>query len=187
MAKKKSSGEKGVEADADKAAPVEEAQKSKNTEPVRQAEPVIEAKKSEESEPLTETAPAKDAEPVTETKEVVSGSDDNLVAAISHALIIFFPVIAPLLIWAVYKDKSRYVKFQSMQALVYQLIAWVIFIGLWIVGILLSVVVIGILLLPLALLQIAAMSIYGLFAAYKTYMGEDFRYAVVADFVEKNM
>lgn len=42
-------------------------------------------------------------------------SDERMMSALAH----FFGVIAALIIWAVQKDKSRFVRFQAAQALVF--------------------------------------------------------------------
>jgi len=135
--------------------------------------------------------PAQDGNiPVSDKVSSVSDNksgDANTLAAISHALIVFLPIITPLIVWIAYKDKSRYVKNQSMQALIFQGVAYAIFFFLWILGAILSVIVIGVLLFPLALVQILAFMLYGLVAAYKTYQGENFKYVAIGDIVEKNM
>jgi uncharacterized Tic20 family protein len=45
-------------------------------------------------------------------------SDERMLGALAH----FFGLIAALIIWAVQKDKSRFVRFQAAQALVFDLI-----------------------------------------------------------------
>lgn len=45
-------------------------------------------------------------------------SDERLMAAIAH----FFGFFVALIIWATQKDKSRYVRFQSLQALVFDIV-----------------------------------------------------------------
>ncbi len=60
--------------------------------------------------------------------------DERVMAALSHvsALMPFFGVIAPIVIWVTQKDKSRYVAFQSLQALAFQLsmvAAWFVGMG----------------------------------------------------------
>ncbi len=49
--------------------------------------------------------------------------DERIMAALSHAsaIIPMMGVIAPIVIWATQKDKSSYVVFQALQAIVYQL------------------------------------------------------------------
>lgn len=49
--------------------------------------------------------------------------DERVMSALAHvsALIPMMGVIAPIVIWATQKDKSKYVAFQSLQALAYQL------------------------------------------------------------------
>lgn len=60
--------------------------------------------------------------------------DERVMAALSHvsALLPMMGVIAPIVIWVTQKEKSRYVAFQSLQALAYQLsmiAAWFIGMG----------------------------------------------------------
>ncbi len=49
-------------------------------------------------------------------------SDESLMAAISH----FFGLLVAFIVWATQKDKSRYVRFQSIQAMAYDLLIYVI-------------------------------------------------------------
>jgi uncharacterized protein len=53
----------------------------------------------------------------------VSPQDERVLAALSHisVLLPLIGVMSPILIWVTQKEKSRYVAFQSLQALVYQL------------------------------------------------------------------
>jgi uncharacterized Tic20 family protein len=49
-------------------------------------------------------------------------SDESLLAAISH----FFGLLVSLIVWATQKDKSRYVRFQAVQAMAFDLVVSVI-------------------------------------------------------------
>jgi uncharacterized Tic20 family protein len=135
-------------------------------------------KKHEESD--TKAAPA--AAPVHK-----SVSDDNLMAAISHAGIILLGIIIPLLIWVTQKEKSKYVEFQAKQALVYQLAVAVIFTIMSVIIFILAVISMGILgILYIALLPLILVAVlYGLYAAYQTYQGKDFRYIIIGDMLAK--
>ena len=60
--------------------------------------------------------------------------DERVMAALSHISVLmpFIGVIAPIVIWVTQKEKSRYVAFQSLQALAFQLsliVAWFIGMG----------------------------------------------------------
>jgi uncharacterized membrane protein len=114
-------------------------------------------------------------------------SDDNIIAALSHALLIILPILAPLGIWLMYKDKSKYVKFQSFQAMIYQLAGSVVLFILSFIAIILSFIVIGILLFPVIFILMLAFAVYGIYGAYKCYQGEDFKYKVIGDLAEKHM
>ena len=59
--------------------------------------------------------------------------NDRIMAALAHVTVILplMGIIAPIVIWVTQKDKSEYVAFQALQAIVYQLtmiLAW--FIGM---------------------------------------------------------
>jgi uncharacterized Tic20 family protein len=106
----------------------------------------------------------------------------------------FLGVIAALVIYLVFKDRSRYVAYQSMQAFVFQLIWWAgggLLIGvIWAVTGMLSAVLIGILCIPFALvgtLLVGLMPlvalVYGVYAALEANKGADFRYWLVGDWV----
>ncbi len=49
--------------------------------------------------------------------------DERILAAMAHGAILIpiYGIIIPAIIWITQKDKSRYVSFQSLQALVYHL------------------------------------------------------------------
>lgn len=103
------------------------------------------------------------------------------------------PVVA-LVIYLVYKDRSRYVAYQSLQSLVMQLILWVgggiIAATVWAVTGLFSLICIGILLIPVAILvsclPLVAI-VYGIIAAIQTYEGKDFRYWLIGDWLRGTM
>ncbi|ODS42905.1 MAG: hypothetical protein MSIBF_06475 [Candidatus Altiarchaeales archaeon IMC4] len=115
-------------------------------------------------------------------------ADEKLMAAISHAGIIIGGILVALIVWLVQKDKSKYVGFQAKQALVYQL---VVLVGEGILGVVvfvLGVLTFGIgffILVPLLVIIGLGTLVYGLYAAYKTYSGEEFRYWIIADVLEK--
>jgi uncharacterized membrane protein len=101
--------------------------------------------------------------------------NDRLAAAISHASVIAIPVILALVVWATYKDRSRFVEFQAKQAIVYQLLfVLVLFLHQFTF---LS-------LFPLMLLWLAA-SAYGCYAAYQSYLAYNFEYPIVTDLAQR--
>ena len=98
--------------------------------------------------------------------------------------------IVPLIIYMIYKDRSRYVAYQSLQALVFQLVWWVgggILAGItWAVSGALSAVLIGLLCMPLAcifsLMPVVALG-YGIYGGIESSQGKDFKYWLVGDWV----
>jgi uncharacterized Tic20 family protein len=125
----------------------------------------------------------------------------------SGGLAVIVAALLPLVIWLAFRDRSRFVAFHAMQATVFQLgslAAWIallivgaaILIPAWIVTALLLVVLIGFLLLPLTLVLTIALPaalivlpmatlVYGLYAAIEVYAGREFRYWLVADWIEQ--
>ncbi len=99
------------------------------------------------------------------------------------------PVIA-LIIYLVYKERSRYVAYHSLQSFIFQLIWWVgagVVAGIaWTISGVLALVLIGCCLMPFALvvslMPIAAL-IYGVVGAVQCSQGNDFRYWLIGDWV----
>lgn len=117
-------------------------------------------------------------------------SDDNLMAAVSHGSILasiftLVGIFIPLIIWLNQKDKSEFVGFQAKQALIYQFAVLIVSAVLWLVGLFLTVILVGFLILLFAVLFDIVAVAYGIYAAYKTYKGEDFRYVWLGNWLQK--
>lgn len=113
----------------------------------------------------------------------------------------------PLVIYLSYRERSRFITFHALQSLVYQgagVLIYLVLVGVlaaavaaaWTISGLLSAVVIGFLLMPVALVLTILMVIvlvgapmawvvYGLYAAYRVYQGEDFRYWMLGEWLER--
>jgi len=132
--------------------------------------------------------------------------DDMTMAALAHAGILLGlftnglgGIVVALAIWLYEKERSSWVAFQALQALVFQiaLLAVTLLAGgvvgvAWTVVGILAALIVGLCLIPPALaltllLLIVPLGglVYGLYAAYETYSGREFRYWLVADFLEK--
>ena len=100
----------------------------------------------------------------------------------------FLGPIVPLAIYMIYKERSRYVAYQSMQALIFQLIWWVgggALTGIaWAITGALSAVIIGLLCIPFAcvisVMPLVAL-IYGVYAGIQCNQGQDFKYWLIGD------
>lgn len=147
------------------------------------------------------------------------GTDVWTIAALAHASVLLTLVLAsaggvgalvglvvPLVIYLSYRERSRFVAFHALQALIYQGAGILIYLALvvilvlavtvaWTISGLLSVVVVGLLLMPLALVITALMLVvllgaplvwlaYALYAAYQVYQGSNFRYWLIGEWVE---
>jgi uncharacterized Tic20 family protein len=126
-----------------------------------------------EAKPVATPAPATKAVP-----------DDNLMAALAHAGVLITVIVA-LAIWLTQKEKSKYVEFQAKQALVYQIVVGVVLLVLSVISFILMFVYIGFLLMPIVMLLGLGAVIYGLYAAYQTYQGKNFRYIIIGDMLAK--
>jgi uncharacterized protein len=106
----------------------------------------------------------------------------------------FLGPLVPLAIYMIYRERSRYVAYQSLQALIFQLIWWIgggILTGIaWAITGALSAVVVGLLCIPFACL-ISAMPLfalgYGIYAGIQTNQGQDFKYWLVGDWVRSTL
>jgi uncharacterized protein len=106
--------------------------------------------------------------------------------------------IAALIIYLIYKDRSRTVAYHALQAMIFQLIWWYgggLLIGaMWAVVGALSAIVIGIVLIPFALLFTFVLAIlplgailYGIIGAVQVNQGQDFKYWLVGDWVRSTL
>ena len=128
----------------------------------------------------------------------LSAIEERTWAMLAHLSILlnlftgFFGGVAAILIYFIYKDRSRYVAYHAMQSFIFQSITWL---GAGLVsGFLISVgSIFGFLIIPLLclipgfliLLLIPASLIYGIVGAVQTNNGEDFRYWQVGDWVRE--
>ena len=127
----------------------------------------------------------------------LSPSEERMWAMLAHLSVLInlitgiFGPVAALLIYLMFRDRSRYVAYQSLQSLLLQLIGWVgggLIIGAaWAVTGALSAILIGLCLIPFALLITIFLPlgtiVYAIIAAVKTNQGEDFRYWLIGDWV----
>ncbi len=136
--------------------------------------------------------------PVAQPPAPLSPADERLWAMLAHLSVLlnlvtgFLGVGAALIIYLVYRNRSRYVAYQALQALLFQLIFWGgggLLIGVvWAVVGLLSAVLVGILLIPFAVIATVVLAafpviavVYGVIGALQCNQGEDFRYWLIGD------
>ncbi len=126
----------------------------------------------------------------------VSLSEERTWAMLAHLSILlnmvtgFLGMVAAIIIYFVYKDRSRFVAYHAMQSFIFQAITWL---GVGLVastliafGSALAFLIIPLLCLftgLLLLLLIPASLVYGIIGGVKVNNGEDFRYWQVGDWV----
>ena len=106
--------------------------------------------------------------------------------------------IAALVIYLIYKDRSRTVAYHALQSMIFQLIWWygagVLIGGMWAAVGILTPILIGLVLIPfaailtpiLALLPLGAV-VYGVVAGIQVNQGQDFKYWLVGDWVRNTL
>lgn len=126
----------------------------------------------------------------------LSSSDERTWAMLAHLSVLLNLItgilgpVAALVIYLVFKDRSRYVAYQSLQSFLMQLIVWVgggfLTAIAWTITGVLSAILIGICLIPItvviSLIPVAAL-VYGIIGAIQTNQGQDFRYWLIGDWV----
>jgi uncharacterized Tic20 family protein len=150
-----------------------------------------EAPGGQESEEVPEeTAPGEPAAALTQ--------EERTWAILAHASILlnlvtgFGGVVVAFVIWAVKKEESKYISFQSLQAWVYQLAMLVVSVILWVIVAVFSGVVsatgvcapLVCLTVPAGIVAQIALIGYGCYGAYACSEGRDFRYLIIGDGVE---
>jgi uncharacterized protein len=135
------------------------------------------------------------------TPQPLSPTDERTWAMLAHLSVLanlatgFLGPVASLVIYLVYKDRSRYVAYHAFQSFIFQLIWWVgggLLAGIsWAVsGTLVAVFGLGCLCMPFALIVSLAplfALIYGVMGAIQTNQGQDFRYWLVGDWVRSTL
>lgn len=136
----------------------------------------------------------------------ISTQDERIMAALAHVSIIipYAGFAVPAIVWVTQKDKSRYTAFQSLQALAWQLLMFVLsFVagGCYMISIFGAVLTmpdsgsgssIAPFILPFAVIGcitigVFVMIIYAIVGAVMAFMGKDFRYIILGDLVERFM
>jgi uncharacterized Tic20 family protein len=99
-------------------------------------------------------------------------------------------VAVPFIVYLIYKDRSRYVAYHSLQSFFFQLVFWVgggVLVAIaWTLTGILSAVLIGLLCIPLAgLLSLVPLGalVYGVIGGIQCSQGQDFSYWLVGDWV----
>ncbi len=112
-------------------------------------------------------------------------SDDQTWAMLSYVLAFVASIIAPLVIYLVKMNESRYVRFHAAQALNMGITAVIESIAIVVVGILIAIAThgIGILLIFLAFLALGiAHLVYLILGAMRSYQGQPFRVPTIICF-----
>lgn len=145
---------------------------------------------------MYETPPSLPASSQVQYPQPLSPSDERTWAMLAHLSVLanlvtgFFGPLVALVIYLIFRERSRYVAYQSLQSLVFQLIVWVgggLITGVvWTVVGILSAVIIGILCIPIAclvsIIPLAAL-VYGVVGAVETSQGKDFQYWLIGEWV----
>ena len=137
--------------------------------------------------------------------------ENRVLASLSHvsAIIYTMGLIVPIVIWVTQKDKSKYVRFQALQAIFFQLsMIGLLFVGMILyMGSFVIMMVVGVLgssqtpansampvlfLIPFGtffLLMIAflLLILYGIYGAVSTFQGRDFEYIILGPRVRKSL
>lgn len=106
----------------------------------------------------------------------------------------FLGPVVPLGIYLIYKDRSRYVAYQSLQGLIFQIIWWIgggVLTGVaWTITGTLSAILIGLICIPFACI-ISAMPlvalVYGVYAGIQCNQGVDFKYWLIGDWFRNTL
>jgi uncharacterized membrane protein len=121
----------------------------------------------------------------TPTSSASSGMTDNVAAALSYIWIVglIFLFIEPY-------NKNKFVRFHAFQSIFYAAAAFVLWIGLHIVGLILGAVTSGIawlLLGPLALLLWLVMFVIWIILVVKAYGNQTWKLPIIGDLAEKQV
>jgi len=132
--------------------------------------------------------------------------DEYLMAAIAHASVVVFGpgILVGVLLWLTQKEKSSYAAGQGLQAAIYQLLGMIVIAATWMVwGIFYAITWIpliqnaeqfedapppifwiGLASMVIPILAMLVWALYGLWGAWKSLRGQDFRYVFIGRFLD---
>src|SRR5215210_4682416 len=123
-------------------------------------------------------------------RRVIGSQEERTWSVLSHLSMFlnlltgFLGPVAALIIWLVYKDRSREVAFHALQSMWYQ-IGWLVILAVgWTVTGLLTMILIGFLLIPVMAVVSVVPFVHATYAAYKAGKGDEYRYPVAADLTD---
>lgn len=108
-------------------------------------------------------------------------SEEKLLAALSHGFYFLVPVLGPLVIFLIYRDKSPWVANHAKEALVAQLTLAVA----GVVGSILTVILIGILILAVTAVAGIVYAIFSIIGIIKAASGEEYHYPITSEWAQK--
>ncbi|KAA0210591.1 DUF4870 domain-containing protein [Ignavibacteria bacterium CHB1] len=135
--------------------------------------------------------------------------DDNekLLALLSHLGSMFGGILLPLIIWAVQKDKSQFVRFHSLQAIFFQLLFIVVVVIIVVIvaviylafiftyglsnpdtsGLFFPNIIIGVVMYSSIFFSIFILYGYSIYLAVKSYKGEYTKYPIIGNIIYKRV
>jgi uncharacterized protein len=123
-------------------------------------------------------------------RRVISAQEESTWSVLSHLSMFlnlltgFLGPVAALIIWLVYKDRSRKVAFHALQSMWYQ-VGWLVILAVgWTVTGLLTMILIGFLLIPVMAVVSVVPFVHAAYAAYRASKGDEYRYPVAADLTD---
>lgn len=146
--------------------------------------------------PDTKTPESPGAREIPPQNQPMTVNEERTWAMLAHLSVLinlvtgFFGGIAAIVIYFIYKDRSRFVAYHAMQSFIFQCITWI---GAGVIGGIFIAIgsTFGALIIPLLclipgflfLLLAPASIVYGIIGGVKVNNGEDFRYWQVGDWV----
>ena len=123
-------------------------------------------------------------------QRVISAQEERTWSVLSHLSMFlnlltgFLGPVAALIIWLVYKDRSRKVAFHALESMWYQ-IGWLVVLAVgWTVTGLLTMILIGFLLIPVMAIVSVVPFVHAAYAAYRVSRGDGYHNPIAADLVE---
>lgn len=99
-------------------------------------------------------------------------SEERLLAAGIYVLSLFFPVLAPLIIWLIKKDQSSFIDYHGKEYFNF-LISYTVY---FIISGLLMIILVGFVTTPILGIMLL---VYTIIAAIKAYEGNEYRFPLI--------
>jgi uncharacterized membrane protein len=117
----------------------------------------------------------------TQSQNSTQSAQMDIDPKIMYIITYLIPIIAGIVIFLIYGEKDKNLKFHSIQSIIYGIVMYIIF---YIIG---AIVMFNFFLMFIPNILVLLLWLYGLYIGYMAYSGKETPIPVLTDFIHKNI